>query len=487
MNYPRIPSFKTAADFRDHLKEIGVDLEVDDKILSAPESPLAQSISYHGHKIGNRWCVLPMEGWDCLPNGAPSEYTRRRWMNFATSGAKLLFGCEACAVMKTGKSNTRQLMLTEETFDAIKQLREDMVKAHAEKFGTADDLYIGLQLTHSGRYSHPNDDAKLESVTAYEHPLLDERFHCNASNVVTDEEIPEIIAHYGKAAKLAQKAGFDFVDIKVAHGYLGHEFLSAFTRPGKYGGSFENRTRFFREIVETVKKEAPGLELGMRFSMFDCLPFEPGPDRVGIPMERGDVKVGNYAYAFGGDGTGLGYDLTEPIKFLELASSLGVELICTTVCSPYYNPHFQRPAYYPVSDGYLPPEEPIIGAARQINALAKVKEHFKDSSMLFIGAGYTCLQEYLVNIGQAAVRKNIVDFVGYGRLVLSYPEIVADTLGGNPLNTRRICRTFGDCTTAPRNGLISGCYPLDDHYKCLPECDKLKCYKQQIKEKFAKK
>ncbi|MBO5991475.1 MAG: NADH:flavin oxidoreductase, partial [Lentisphaeria bacterium] len=243
---------------------------------------------------------------------------------------------------------------------------------------------------------------------------------------------------------------------------------------------------FFREIVETVKKEAPGLELGMRFSMFDCLPFEPGPDRVGIPMERGEVKVGNYAYAFGGDGTGLGYDLTEPIKFLELASSLGVELICTTVCSPYYNPHFQRPAYYPVSDGYLPPEEPIIGAARQINALAKVKEHFKDSSMLFIGAGYTCLQEYLVNIGQAAVRKNIVDFVGYGRLVLSYPEIVADTLGGNPLNTRRICRTFGDCTTAPRNGLISGCYPLDDHYKCLPECDKLKCYKQQIKEKFAK-
>jgi 2,4-dienoyl-CoA reductase-like NADH-dependent reductase (Old Yellow Enzyme family) len=115
--------------------------------------------------------------------------------------------------MSTGKSNNRQFMLTEETFDAVKQLREDMVKAHAEKFGTADDLYIGLQLTHSGRYSHPNDDAKLESVTAYEHPLLDERFHCTADNVLKDEDIPEIVAHYGKAAKLAQKAGFDFVDI----------------------------------------------------------------------------------------------------------------------------------------------------------------------------------------------------------------------------------------------------------------------------------
>ena len=479
MNYPRIPSFKTAESFREHLKEIGADIEVDDKILSAEEgSPLAQKISYHGHEIGNRWCVLPMEGWDCLPNGAPSEYTRRRWMNFATSGAKLLFGCEACAVMKTGKSNTRQFMLTEETFDAIKQLREDMVKAHAEKFGTADDLYIGLQLTHSGRYSHPNDDAKLESVTAYQHPLLDERFHCNADNVVKDEDIPEIVAHYGKAAKLAQKAGFDFVDIKVAHGYLGHEFLSAYTRPGKYGGSFENRTRFFREIAEGIKKAAPGLELSARLSIFDIFPFVKGEDGVGHPMEW----EGHYPYAFGGDGTGMDMDenLEEPVKFVKMMQEYGVGLICATIGSPYYNVHMQRPAYYPVSDGYEMPENPLYNVSRHIKAVKRLRELCPGIKV--VGSGYTCLQEYLPAAAEYAVKNNETDFVGIGRMVLSYPEICADSLAGKTLDRCRICRTFGDCTSAPRNGMISGCYPLDHFYKQLPEAERLKEIKKGLKK-----
>ena len=479
-DYPRIPTFKTAAQFRAHLAEIGADIEIDDSILAAPESPLAQPAEYHGHRIGNRWCILPMEGWDCLPDGSPSELTRRRWLHFAASGAKLLFGCEACAVMESGRSNTRQLMITPRTMPALRRLREEMVALHAEKFGTADDLYIGLQLTHSGRFSHPHDDAKLEPVTAYAHPLLDEKFHCSAADVVSDGEIQNIIRHFIDAARLAQEAGFDFVDIKMAHGYLGHEFLSAWTRPGAYGGSFENRTRFFREIVEGIRREVPGMELGMRFSIFDCLPFEKGKDGVGVPMERGDIGVGHYSFAFGGDGSGLGYDLAEPVRFLELAHSLGVDLVCTTICSPYYNPHFQRPAYYPVSDGYLPPEEPILGAARHIRAVAEVRRRLEGRGMLFIGAGYTCLQEYLVPAGQAAVRAGRTDFVGIGRMVLAYPELCADTLAGRPLATRRICRTFGDCTTAPRNGMVSGCYPLDEFYKCRPECARVREVKRKL-------
>ena len=487
-SYPRIASFKTAEDFRKHIASLGIDLELDDAILPAPESPLAGSLEWNNRVIGNRWCVLPMEGWDCLPDGAPSELTRRRWMNFATGGAKLLFGCEACAVMQTGKSNTRQFMITEQTLPAIKALREDMKKAHLERFGSSDDFIIGLQLTHSGRFSHPNDDAKLESVTAYSHPLLDERFHCSEKNVVSDAGVREIINAFGKAAQLAQQAGFDFVDVKMAHGYLGHEFLSAFTRPGPYGGSFENRTRFFREIVETIRKAAPQLAIATRLSLFDCLPFEPGPDRVGIPMERNGIGVGNYKYAFGGDGTGLGYDLTEPLKFLEMMHDMGINLICTTVCSPYYNPHFQRPAYYPVSDGYLPPEDPVIGAARQINAVAAVKKHFSGSDMIFIGSGYSCLQEYLVPVAQHVIRSGMADMAGYGRLVLSYPGVCADTLEGRPLETRRICRTFGDCTTAPRHGIVSGCYPLDHYYKeRTADCESLKAAKLRLKEKFSKK
>ena len=483
-DYPKIAAFRSAAEFRRYLKgDLRLDLDLDDAVIPAPESPLAAGLEYHGRRIGNRWCILPMEGWDCCPDGAPSELTRRRWLNFAVSGAKLLFGCEACAVMPSGRSNTRQLMLTRDNLPQVRALREEMVARHREKFGTADDLLIGLQLTHSGRFSHPNDDARLESVTAYCHPLLDERFHCSEKNVVTDAGIADIVAHFGASARLAQAAGFDFVDVKMAHGYLGHEFLSAFTRPGPYGGSFENRTRFFREIVEVIRSEAPGLEIGMRLSLFDCLPFEPGPGHVGIPVQRGDIGPGNYHYAFGGDGTGLGYDLTETIRFIELARSLGVELICTTVCSPYYNPHFQRPAYYPVSDGYLPPEDPVVGAARQIRAVAEVRRHFAGRGPVFIGSGYTCLQEFLAPVAQRVVREGQADLVGIGRQVLSYPGFCADVLAGRPLEKRRICRTFGDCTTAPRSGMVSGCYPLDEFYKKRPESEKLKAVKAALRAK----
>ncbi|MBO5761235.1 MAG: NADH:flavin oxidoreductase [Lentisphaeria bacterium] len=479
-NYPKIASFKSVEEFREHLEKENIPLAIDDTILSGKDSPLSAPIECYGKRIGNRWCILPMEGWDCLPNGAPSPLTRRRWLNFAKSGAKLLFGCEACAVMESGKSNTRQLMITEETMPAIKELCGEMRQKHAERFGSSDDLMIGLQLTHSGRYSHPHNDARLESVTAYSHPLLDERFHNDRNNVVTDEEIPGIIAHFAKAAHLAKEAGFDFVDVKMAHGYLGHEFLSAYTRSGRYGGSFENRTRFFREIVEAIHTEVPGFPIGVRLSLFDCIPFEKGGDKVGIPMERGEVKAGAYPYAFGGDGTGLGYDLKETIRFLELAESLGVRLIGSTACSPYYNPHFQRPAYFPVSDGYLPPEEPIRGAARQMEAVAKIKEYF-GSRLLIISSGMTCLQEFLPHAGQKMVRDGKADFVGIGRMVIAYPDICADTLEKGSIDPRRICRTFGDCTTAPRSGLFSGCYPLDPFYKeMMPECEKLKEVKKAL-------
>ncbi len=478
MDIPKITSFKTTADFRKHIQTLNVKLELDDAILAGDASPLAQNITYHGHVIGNRWCILPMEGWDCLPDGNPSELTRRRWHNFALSGAKLLFGCEAAAVMTSGKSNTRQMMITPETVDQLGILVKEMRAIHRDKFGTDDDLFIGLQLTHSGRYSHPFDDHKLESVTAYSNELLDKRFHNTQANVVTDDEVKNIIKHYIRAAKLAKQAGFDFVDVKMAHGYLGFEFLGAIHRPGPYGGSFENRTRFFREIVEGIHREVPGFEVATRLSLFDFMPFEKGPDRVGQPMASvNGIGLGNYPYAFGGDKSGVGIDLTETIAFLKLAKSLQVEMICTTVGSPYYVPHIQRPAYYPVSDGYLPPEDPVIGAARQINTVAEVKKAIPD--MLFIGSGYTCLQEYLTPVGQHVVRQNMADFVGIGRMVLAYPEICADTLAGRGLNTRKICRTFGDCTTAPRNGLVSGCYPLDEFYKCRPECAKLKELKKK--------
>ena len=472
-DFPKVTQFKTLDDFSAYLKRENIDIG-----FAEGHSAMAQKIDHNGRTIGNRWAILPMEGWDCADDGSPGEYTRRRWLNFAKSGAKLLYGTEAAAVMHSGRSNPQQLMCAEHTAEPLKQLCREMRQTHRDKFGTDDDLMIGLQLTHSGRYSHPNQAAVLESVTAYSHPLLDKKFGNSPANVVSDDEVKNIIQHFVKAAVVAQKAGFDFVDIKHAHGYLGHEFLTAYDRPGPYGGSFENRTRFFREIAEGIRKAAPGLELSARLSIFDILPFVKGENGVGQPMEW----QGSYPYAFGGDGSGMNMDenLEEPVKFVRMMQEYGVGLICATIGSPYYNVHMQRPAYYPVSDGYEMPEHPLYNVSRHIKAVKRLKELCPGIKV--VGSGYTCLQEYLPAAAEYAVANNLTDFVGIGRMVLSYPEICEDSLAGRPLDRCRICRTFGDCTSAPRNGMVSGCYPLDHFYKALPEAERLKEIKRGLKK-----
>jgi NADPH2 dehydrogenase len=356
-------------------------------------------------------------------------------------------------------------MIGQETLDDLATLREALVSAHAAHFGCSDDLLVGLQLTHSGRFARPYEKTGPQPKILYHHPILDARFGiAPGAPVMSDDEIARLVEDFVQAARLAQQAGFAFVDIKHCHGYLGHEFLSAVNRPGRYGGSFENRTRFLREIVAGIRTRAPNLAIGVRLSAFDFVPFHPGPDGRGEPVPVADD---GYRYAFGGDGTGLGIDLTEPYAFLDVLASLEIELVCISAGSPYYNPHIQRPALFPPSDGYRPPEDPLVGVARQIAVTASLKQYRPD--LAFAGSAYSYLQEWLPNVAQHIIRNEQADFVGLGRMALTYPDMVADVLAGRPLQRKRICRTFSDCTTAPRYGLVSGCYPLDDFYKGRPE------------------
>jgi NADPH2 dehydrogenase len=149
-----------------------------------------------------------------------------------------------------------------------------------------------------------------------------------------------------------------------------------------------------------------------------------------------------------------------------------------TAGSPYYNPHVQRPALYPPSDGYLPPEDPLVGVARQMEATRYLKRQFPN--LIFVGTAYTYLQDYLPHVAQAAVREGWVDVVGLGRMALSYPEVLLDASSGRDLQHKRICRTFSDCTTAPRKGLPSGCYPLDSYYKNSANAAKLNASKLKV-------
>lgn len=468
--YKRIAQLKTATDLREYLKSIQVDLPFDENLLPSKDSPYKNSFDLNsGRTIGNRFCILPMEGWDGSTDGRPSEYTRRRWKNFAISGAKLLWGCEAVAVRHDGRANPNQLLMDQSKLDDYKNLYEGVLADHQERFGNTDDLFVGLQLTHSGRFCKPNHQKKMEPQILYPHPILNKKFGlADDYPLMKDEYIDRLVDDFVKAAVLSQRAGFHFVDIKHCHGYLGHEFLSARSREGKYGGSFENRTRFLTSIVAGIKAEAPGLEIGVRLSAFDWIPFRPSEDHLGVR----EKFEGDYPYAFGGAASGVEEDLTETYEFLRLLRSLDIQLVCITAGSPYYNPHIQRPALFPPSDGYQPPEDPLAGVARQLYITSKIKKDFPD--LAIVGSAYSYLQEWLPHVGQYVLKNNQADFIGLGRMVLSYPEMPEDILNDHPLKRDKLCRTFSDCTTAPRNGMISGCFPLDPFYKTLPEATRLK-------------
>ncbi len=472
MNKPmvRVASIKNTERLRAHLDSLNVTIPCDHELARPEDSPLRWPLAKGEIKIGNRIAVQPMEGWDGLSDGNPSANTIRRWKRFGASGAKLIWGGEAVAVVHHGRANPNQLVAAPHTECGITQLRDTLISEHRARTGSTDGLVMGLQLTHSGRYCRPNAYNRAEPKILYHHPFLDRRLRLpDDYPVLSDAEIESIIESFHRAAVMARKLGFDFVDIKHCHGYLGHEFLSARTREGRYGGSFENRTRFLREVVQGIRSLAPGLEIGVRLSAFDTIPFRPDPQQStkgklgpGIPEVYGNGN--GYEFGFGADSSNpMEFDLDEPTKFLALLEDLGIHLVNLTAGSPYYNPHIIRPALFPPSDGYLPPEDPLIGVARQMNVVRTLKQQFPN--LIFMGSAYTYLQDFLPNVAQAALRDGWVDCVGIGRMILTYPEILWDAAEGREIARKHICRTFSDCTTAPRNGMPSGCYPLDDYYK----------------------
>jgi NADPH2 dehydrogenase len=485
MSHPPILRLGTLPDiehFQRHLHSLGVEIPCDSALISGAQSPLAQPIERAGIFIGNRVAVQPMEGWDGTPDGNPTELTIRRWQRFGSSGAKLIWGGEAVAVSHEGRANPNQLVAAEHTRAGLARLRAVLLEEHVRAAGSDKGLLIGMQLTHSGRFCRPSVHNKPEPRILYRHPILDRRMNLPPGYpLLTDGEIRGIIEQYHRAAHMAWELGFDFVDVKHCHGYLGHEFLSAHTREGAYGGSFENRTRFLREIVEGIRSLAPGLKIGVRVSAFDTVPFRPDPElstpaKLGPGIPEPYRNLLPYRWGFGvNPDEPTQATLSDAVQFLSLLEQLNIPLVNLTAGSPYYNPHLQRPALYPPSDGYQPPRDPLAEVAWQLQAVRGLKQRFP--RLMIVGTGYSYLQDFLPHVAQAVVREGWVDFVGLGRMVLAYPDLLHDVIAGRPVQHKMICRTFSDCTTAPRNGLPSGCYPLDRAYKTSPAAAQLKIIK----------
>ena len=481
---------RTAAAFREHLRSLDPAFDCSEELLG-PEGPLARPLTIFGREAGNRFAVHPMEGWDGNRDGSPSGLTRRRWRRFGLSGAKLVWGGEAVAVVPEGRANPNQLCVDAERLDDctawMEKLRREILAGHADSGVGGDRPVIGLQLTHSGRLSRPDPPPALpRPLRAQVHPVLDARLGEAAKRpLVSDGQLDEVAGAYVRAARCAERAGYDFVDIKCCHGYLLHELLGARTRPGPYGGSFENRVRLSLEIIASVRSACPGLGIGVRLSVGDVAPFAADGAGVGMP----DVGAFADSDASGPGPAGLAFGVhpsncalpeptcAEAIRYIGLLVEAGVEIVNVTMGSPYSCPHLSRPAAYPASDGYQPPEDPLRSVLRQLAAVRTVRAAFP--RLPLVGTGYSYLQDWLPHVAEAEVGAGHVDFVGLGRMVLAYPGLPADVLAGRPLERRRICRTFSDCTTGPRNNMVSGCYPLDEHYRQSPEFARIKEIKRE--------
>lgn len=461
---------RTVEAFAEHWRSVAPDLGCDAALRGA-DGPFGAPATVFGVRVDNRFAIHPMEGWDGELSGEPSELVFRRWRHFGASGAGLIWGGEAFAIDPRGRANPRQLCLRdserlEPVLTALRRTIDDGAQLAGE---SASRACSGLQLTHSGRFAR-DDDGRPAPLVLQHHPILDARVGVDASTpLATDLELEELIARYVKVARAAQLAGFHFVDLKACHGYLAHELLGARSRPGRFGGDFVGRTRFLLELIDAVRRDAPGLAIGVRLSAGDLPPHERDPS-TGVGRAAAGAAEHASEFGFGVDARG-GIDLAEPLQLIGLLRERGVGALSVTLGSPYYCPHLQRPALYPPSDGYAPPRDPLAEVAEHLRVVRACKRAHPD--LLLVGAGYSYLQEWLPHVAQYELGAGHVDFVGLGRMVLSYPTLPRDVLAHSTLDRRRICRTFSDCTTGPRNGFVSGCYPLDPFYRARSEAARI--------------
>lgn len=432
--------------------------------MSDDLSVMFQPIEVGGRTVGNRWAIQPMEGCDGTLDGLPDELTFRRYVRFGSGGAKLIWG-EATAIADEGRMNSRQLWLHEGSAAAIETMLADCRAAHREACGQDRDLLLGLQLTHSGRFSF------RRPLLATHDPILDPltkdkstgRFVDASFPLLSDDDLKRIEDQYVTAAKLAARIGCDFIDIKQCHRYLLSELLAAKNRPGEYGGSLENRTRLVRNVITRIRAEVPSLLIASRFNAYDGIPYRgAGEEFIGEPCPH-ELPL---TTAFGTDPIDhLRDDLTEPLQLARWLREWGVGLLNVSLGNPYANPHLVRPAEYPPVDGYKPPEHPLIGVDRHFRIAAQIQEVVSDISV--VGSGYSWLQEFVPQAAAANVSLGRVAFAGIGRGTLSQPDFVKQLADTGRLDRKRVCRTFSYCTNLmrtkdhPLGQYATGCPPFD--------------------------
>lgn len=394
---------------------------------------LKTSLDLGGKRVPNRLVCQAMEGCDGTASGTPDLLTKRRYKRLAEGGAGMIW-FEATAVMSEGRANPRQLFINEENLDDFKRQVEKIKEAALKENGYVP--LVVMQATHSGRYSKPK--GVPAPLIAYNNPIFEKDLPIPSDRIVTDEYLDRVGDALVKGAVLAEQAGFDGVDIKCCHRYLNSELLSAFHREGKYGGSFENRTRLLRESIRgAIQCCSRDFIVSSRLNVYD-----------------GFV----YPYGFGvKDDGSLDFDPKEPDLLIKELSGMGVQLLNITMGNPYFNPHVNRPY---AKGGYEPPEEPLRGVARVLEGTALLKK--QNPEMAIICSAVSYLGVAAPNVVAAYIKNNGFDLAGFGRTVFAYPDFAKDIIQNGGMDQTKICLCCSKCTEIMRTpGGTPGCVIRD--------------------------
>lgn len=411
-------------------------------------SVLAEPVDAGQLHIPNSLAIHPMEAADGDSQGRPGELAFRRYKRYAAGGAGLIWA-EAIAVTSEARANPCQLWLNQKSKDSFAELITS-IRNEASKSPLKHEPVIVAQLTHSGRYSKPEgvrqplilqrDPYKDAFVLQQKPQKTDKSVLPDDYPIVTDEYLDNLIDSYVETAKLAYEAGFDAVDIKSCHGYLINELLACHTRQGKYGGSFENRTRFLLAVIDRIhQKLGADKQVVTRLSVYDGTPYP-----YGWAADKDDYTKP---------------DLTEPKKLVSLLIDRGIKLINVTIGNPHYNPHFGRPYNKPVAKAYDSPEHPIKGVVRLIAVAGEIQKQYPEIAV--VGTGYSWLGALMPLVAASLKQNGLTKIFGIGRMAFAYPDFAQDIISKGKLDYNKACIACSACSQIMVDGGMIGCVVRD--------------------------
>ena len=436
---------RNTADLKRLSKQLGVNIEAIEDV-----SILTEPVQVGELIIPNSLAVHPMEGCDGDSQGRPGKPTLRRYERFASGGAGLIWA-EATAVVPEGRANPRQLWIHEKNKDSFTAMVKMMRQAAAKSMGPGHQPVIVLQLTHSGRYSKPEGTAHpiIAQRDPYRDPLAPQpKPDPNRKSripddwpLVTNDYLEKLQDAYVEAARIAFEVGFDAVDVKSCHGYLINELFGCRDKKGKYGGSFENRTRFPLEVIDKIHQElGEDTVVAMRLGIYDAIPYP-----YGWAVDKNDYTKP---------------DLTEPKKLIGLLRQRGLRLMNVTIANPYYNPHVGRPFNETIVGGYEEPEHPLVGVERLVNLTGEIQKQFPDIAM--VGTGYSWLRTLFANVAAANKTNGLTTLVGAGRMAFAYPDFAKDIITDGRMYPEKVCVSCSACTQIMRDTGMTGCVVRDN-------------------------